>query len=752
LDKIEVLTPKAETILGILNDIQKTAATHKDGPLVVFAGAGSGKTRIITSRIALLMESGVRPPQILAVTFTNKAAAEMRERVAALTPQGAGCHIGTFHSSCAKWLREFAPELGFSSDFTIYDDKDTLSAIKSILKEFNVTAEDEASATDYKSAISKAKTFAWSPADAEKYAEQYSGIFPKLGVQVYKRYQEILAASNAMDFGDLLLNMLLLLKRNEGVRRILQRRYSYVMVDEYQDTNPTQFELISYLVNDRKNLFVVGDDDQSIYSWRGADPTNILEFGKHYPGAVTVNLEQNYRCTKNIVTAASSMIANNKQRAEKTLWTDNEKGDQIGFVLEYSGEMEAWSVIDHIKNEEKQFSYTDFAIFYRTNAQSRQMEEVLRREQIPYRIYGSLRFYDRAEIKDILAYLRLCLNPNDDVAFNRIVNVPARGIGAKAQSQILENARKKQISMLEMARTMVSEKIPRLSGKLAVFIKIIDSIRNEIKEASLEEVVQIVLNQTDYKSYIEKKFPDQMIDKIANIHEIAAALSDHQESNKGASLSDWMQDVSLVGSEEQSEAGVTLMTLHSAKGLEFKRVFIIGVEDNLLPHSNSMDNEFDIEEERRLLYVGVTRAREKLTLLCAQKRRVYNNWMANPPSRFLSEIPSELFDSVISSVVNSTQASNQPAYQNGNSKSTSDHDSNYSHGYNQEENYQQESSSSQLIEGVVVSHPTYGKGTIEAMESEFGVHKATVNFNEWGKRKVSCSQLEANECHYDFDI
>jgi DNA helicase-2/ATP-dependent DNA helicase PcrA len=489
--------------------------------------------------------------------------------------------------------------------------------------------------------------------------------------------------------------------------------------------------LISYLVNESRNLFVVGDDDQSIYSWRGADPSNILEFGSHYQGAVKIALEQNYRCTGHIVNAASALISHNKARAEKTLWTENLDGDPIGYVLEYDGEMEAWTVIDLMKNEGKRFSYSDIAIFYRTNAQSRQMEEILRREKIPYRIYGSLRFYDRAEIKDILSYIRVALNPNDDVSFNRVINMPARGIGPKAQSELADRASTEKMSLLAMSRIIADESATRISSKLKAFIGIIDGLVADFQRLPLPEVVQAVLNRTDYKSYVEKKFPDQIQDKIANIHEIAAALADYVEKSESPSLSGWMQDISLSGSEDESKAGVTLMTLHSAKGLEFKRVFIVGVEDNLLPHSNSMNDHFDLEEERRLLYVGMTRAKEKLTLLSAQKRRVFNNWMANRPSRFLKEIPDVHMESR-----NQSLSAAAPMVKNGGPLASP----------------REAHDAEEVVEGATVRHPTYGRGVIERVEDEYGIYKATVEFRDFGKRKVNCSQLESQEVTYDFDV
>lgn len=734
----EIRTTKAETILSGLNEAQRKASLHKEGPLVVFAGAGSGKTRIITSRIALLIESGVRPSQILAVTFTNKAAQEMKERVLGMSNQGDRVWIGTFHSTCARWLREFAPELGFSSDFTIYDDKDSVSAIKNVLKSMNLkTTEDKISANDYKAAIATAKTHAWLPHEAEKASQAYPWVFPFMGVEVYKRYQELLAQCNAMDFSDLLLNMLLLLKRNEGVRDILQKRHPYILVDEYQDTNRTQFELISYLINDKKNLFVVGDDDQSIYSWRGADPSNILEFTKQYPDAVEINLEQNYRCTGHIVNAASALIANNKTRADKTLWTANDDGEQITFHYEYDGEMEAWAIVDQIVKELKTYPYEDVAIFYRTNAQSRQIEDALRREGIPYQIFGSLRFYDRAEVKDILSYIKLIHNEKDDIALTRIINTPTRGIGKKAVETISEKAEENKVSMLEACRILAIEKGFRPAVKVKHFLSIIDNIKKEMEKSPISEVVGIILKYTDYKLHIEKKFPEQAIDKIANIHELGAALADYEEEKPEASISQWLQDVSLLGSEEQSEGGVSLMTLHSAKGLEFNRVFLTGLEEGLIPHTNSMDNEEEFEEERRLLYVGITRAKKKLSLTCAQKRRVFNVWMANQPSRFLREIPNKHFANLDGNITD-TKAS-YPYAKNDEPNCTEDTNSSAP-------------GSSDLYEGVYVSHPTYGKGTVAKLENEFGVQKATVEFNDFGKRKVNATQLTSQEATYSYDV
>lgn len=692
--------------LKSLNDIQRQAVLHPGGPMVIFAGAGSGKTRVITTRIAYLISRGARPSSILAVTFTNKAAREMRERLVHLGGGGHLAHVATFHAACTRWLREFASEIGFTSDFTIYDDKDAQGAIKAIAKEMNIDI-DEHSPADYRAAINRAKMYGWLPADVDARPHETAKLFPPLGARVYRRYQEYLAACNAMDFNDLLMNMLLLLRNNLDVRGVLQRRYHHILVDEYQDTNPTQFAIINLLLGTERNLCVVGDDDQSIYSWRGADPSNILNFKQHFPGAEEVRLEQNYRCTGNIVKAASAVVQVNKQRAAKILWTDNAAGEKIRHTTEYDGEMEAYKVVEQIQDEVRQFGYEDIAIFYRTNAQSRSLEDALRRSRVPYRIYGSLRFYDRQEIKDVLAYFRLLVNPHDDMAFRRCVNVPTRGFGKTALEQIEARAQKERISLWEMSGIMADEGIARLSGKLGSFRKMMDKIKVDLAAAPLNRALEVLITAIQYTKYLEKKFPQEATDKIGNVQELGAAMSDYETEVPEANLTDWLRDTALSGSEKESDGGVCLMTLHSAKGLEFPRVYITGLEDGLLPHMRhyDKDNNADMEEERRLFYVGLTRAQKKVSLSSAKKRRVFNQWMANPPSRFLAEIPRELLDS---------GSAPSPARTQKNS----------------------------LLIGASVFHPTYGKGTIEDVQSDFEPVRATVNFLEFGKRRVTMSQLQ----------
>jgi DNA helicase-2/ATP-dependent DNA helicase PcrA len=721
---------RADAILAGLNDVQRQAASHRDGPLVVFAGAGSGKTRIITHRIAWLIEQGVHPWEILAVTFTNKASQEMRQRVEDLTPLGKRVLIATFHSACARWLREFAAELGYTSDFTIYDDSDQMSALKTILKEMNVKLDDQITAQEYKSAINKMKTMAIMPSD-ERLGREYGDMMPPAGVQVYQRYQEYLAGCNAMDFGDLIMNVLLLLRRNVKVRDILQRRYRYILVDEYQDTNRTQFELISRLCEKHRNLFVVGDDDQSIYSWRGAVPSNIIDFDKVYPDAKKITMEQNYRCTSNIVDAANAMIGNNKYRVPKRLFTENPPGDLINYRLETDNEIEAWWVVDSIKAEQARFDKRDIAIFYRTNSQSRMMEDALRRENMPYQIYGTVRFYDRAEIKDLMAYVRCLVNPADDISTLRILNVPPRGIGEKAEDTVAAEAARRGQPVMKTIEAMVQENTPKLGAKLKGFLDVLNKIRQPVLEGPIEEALEAILDATDYVAYVHKKFPEQAVDKVENIHELGAALADFAGAYPDSTIAEWLQSVTLSSEESENKGGVSLMSLHMAKGLEFPRVYIIGVEEGLLPHRNSMDDPETLEEERRLFYVGMTRAKERLSLVGAYRRRTYNTWGANRPSRFLTEIPTQHFEPATEAETSFMRSAyGSEAYASDTSAMTYDYDDADGSG-----------GARVLSVGQSVRHPTYGKGNVEQILEEFGQTKAVVRFHEFGLRKVAAHHL-----------
>lgn len=668
-----------------------------------------------------MIEQGVPPREILAVTFTNKAAGEMRERVESLIPEGKKCLIATFHSACTRFLREFAEELGFERDFTIYDQQDALGALKAVIAESKLEI-GENSLDDYHSAISRAKTRGIHSSDALQLTGMDARVFPPFGAEIYDRYQAYLAKCNAMDFGDLILNLLLLLRQNSKVRGILQSRFSHVLVDEYQDTNPTQFELISYLIARTNNLFVVGDDDQSIYSWRGATPSNIIEFRRLFPGSHHIKLSQNYRCTKNIVGAASALIRHNITRVEKDLWTENEAGDFIEFSQEPDGSIEAMAVVDSINREIRQFPYSQIAVFYRTNSQSRQLEEAFIRANVPYRVFGSLKFYERMEIKDILAYIRFLANSRDDVSFRRLVNTPPRGLGDAAVAQIASVAMTKNVSMFEAAKYLVESKAPRISAKLAPFVELISDLQLQVPRLILSDLLAEILDRIDYRSYLRKRFSDQYSDKVENIHELGTSIAEFCQKRPSDNLVDWLQSIALVSAEEEAVDGVNLMTLHMAKGLEFKRVYLVGVEDGLIPHRSSMDSASELEEERRLLYVGMTRAREKLSLFCAAQRRNFDQFVANRPSRFLREIPTEYFEPL-------AIAENTSRQQRGNYNPDPEND-----GYTYD--YTEVPDNNDVITGSCVIHLTYGNGVVREIIAEFGKQKAVVDFGRFGAKKV----------------
>lgn len=719
-------------LLDRLNPSQREAATHRDGPAVVFAGAGSGKTRIITTRIAWLIQQGVSPWQILALTFTNKAAGEMRERVLTLSPVADKALISTFHSACARWLREFAPELGFTSDFTIYDDADQTSVLKKIIQRGEIRLDKDTSVAEFRQAINHAKTLGLFPSDRETHKSQFRDFMPVGGVDVYAAYQETLALANSMDFGDLIMNMILLMRANERVRRLMQDRYQYILVDEYQDTNKPQIELLRLLADKHHNLFVVGDDDQSIYSWRGAVPANIIDFDKLYSSVRVCKLEDNYRCTATIVNASAALVANNKKRADKTLRTDNPQGELIDFRYETDGEFESWWVAESIKKEVTQYPFEKVAIFYRTNSQSRLLEDALRKEKIPYRIYGTVRFYDRVEVKDVMAYIKLIVNPRDDVSFLRALNTPSRGLGDTAAETISAWAREKGVSAYEAAREIAAAGLPRISSKLSGFINLMESLKNQLTSSPVSQFLETLIEKIEYFAYLAKKYPDQSEDKQDNVMELATAIAEFVDSNPGLTLSDWLQSVMLASDVEGDETGVTMMTLHMAKGLEFDRVFLVGLEDGLLPHFNSCDDKLTLEEERRLLYVGMTRAKKKLSLSAAYMRRTYGQVQANAVSRFLREIPSKYVNLL------TPPGGDGPTHDASESRSAKHmaDDAQY-YDYVDEEG----ESSGFLEPGSVVRHPTYGAGTVEQIETNYGRPKVLVRFQDIGLRRVEAHHL-----------
>jgi DNA helicase-2/ATP-dependent DNA helicase PcrA len=705
-------------VLSVLSDRQRQAALHRDGPLVVFAGAGSGKTRVITSRIAQLVGSGVPPWNILAVTFTNKAAAEMRDRLLSMCPEADACFVSTFHSACARWLREFGNQLGFSGDFLIYDDADASSAIKVVLQKMTSTEDAAKLLPEMKSFIHDVKTAGLFPGDVERLQGQMSVDVPDGGVRVYKAYQEYLAQCNAMDFNDLLLNMLLILRSSKVVKDVLQKRYRYVLVDEYQDTNRAQFELIGHIVEESRNLFVVGDDDQSIYSWRGATPSNIIDFERHYPDAKRVILEENYRSSANIVEAAAAMISNNINRVAKVSKTSNEAGELIELHQDADGEMEAWWVADSIRRESRTYPYDDVAIFYRTNAQSRLIEDALRHQNIPYQIFGAVKFYDRVEIKDLMAYLRLLVNPLDDVSFRRVVNIPARGIGDKAVADLQAHAAQIGQPLMNCAKALSVDSKSKIGRKFSSFVEIMGDIDQKAAKLPIADVVAYISKRIEYPEYLKKKYPDLYRDKIENVHELMSGIAQYAEKHPKAGLIDWLQAVSLVRDEsDELKPGVSLMTLHMAKGLEFNRVYILGVEEGVLPHKNNAEDLALLEEERRLFYVGMTRARQRLSLSCVNRRRNYNQVVENRPSRFIDEIPARFYEARETS----------PAVESNG----------YSYDYSDDVDHRE------FIIGDTVVHAAFGRGTVEEIDRSGNAVRVLVNFWDFGRRKVSLMQLQS---------
>ena len=631
-----------------LNPPQKEAVLHAEGPLLILAGAGSGKTRVITHRIAHLIHNcGVRPWHILAVTFTNKAAREMAERVQRLLGGGDTPLIATFHAACGRILRREIHHLGYQSSFAIYDDRDSERLLKDVLKEMNLD-EKKFSPKAVGARIDDYKNRGLFPGDIDSVAT--GDIYNAKIVQIYAAYQGRLKKCNALDFGDMMIQTVRLLSDFPEVRRQYQERFQYIMVDEYQDTNPVQYNLIRLLAGERRNLCVVGDDDQSIYSWRGADIRNILEFEKDFPGVRVVRLEQNYRSTSTILKAAGEVVSQNYGRKGKTLWTENPEGEKIRYERVESDREEARFVCREINRlRSTGLPLEEIAVFYRTNAQSRLVEEALVGDALPYHIVGGVRFYARMEVKDILAYLRVLDNPADEVSLKRIINVPARGIGTSTVDRVAELAGREEVTFSEALGLAGSGGLlaagPR--GKVAAFAALLEHFREQSGSIGLPQLAQTVMQESGYLARLKESRDEDDAERLENLEQLLVAMEEFCEKNPGAGLSEYLEQVSLVSDLEQGESGkpsVTLMTLHAAKGLEFKAVFMIGMEERLFPHIRALDDLDGMEEERRLCYVGMTRARERLYLLNARRRYLFGQEQSNLPSRFLKDIPGELLD------------------------------------------------------------------------------------------------------------
>lgn len=750
------------SIYDTLNEPQREAVLHTDGPLLILAGAGSGKTRVLTHRIAYLIdERGVNPWNILAITFTNKAAEEMRQRVDSLVNFGAeSIWVSTFHSACVRILRRFIDRLGYDNRFTIYDTDDQKTLMKEVCRKVDIDTKVYKE-RNLLAAVSSAKNEMILPDEFELNA---GGDFGQLKIaKVYREYEAQLKANNALDFDDLLVKTVQLLETQPDVLEYYQERFRYIMVDEYQDTNTVQFRLVRLLAGKYRNLCVVGDDDQSIYKFRGANIRNILDFEHEFPDAHVVRLEQNYRSTGNILNAANGVIRNNRNRKEKTLWTDNGDGEKIQLRQFDTAFDEAEYIAEDIKKEVQEgASYNDSAVLYRTNAQSRLFEEKFIAMNIPYKIVGGINFYARREIKDLLAYLKTVDNGQDDLAVRRIINVPKRGIGLTTINRIQESADERGIGFYEAL--LAPELIPgvgRSVSKLDSFAALIEYFKGQTEKESITDLLREIIEKTGYVESLEAEDKVEAESRIENIDELvnkaAAYEEDCQDRGEEASLSGFLEEVALVAdidSLDEDQDYVVLMTLHSAKGLEFPHVYLAGMEDGLFPSYmtiTSDDNE-DLEEERRLCYVGITRAEEKLTLTCARRRMVRGETQFNKMSRFIKEIPMELIDTGNRKIEEGTQIPVQNTYSHAKeafrarpfaSQFSASQSSGKTTGKQPFSSLQKgsqilagKSGSLSYQVGDRVRHTKFGEGTVLEIKEGGRDYEVTVEFDSAGVRKM----------------
>ena len=635
-----------------LNKQQQEAVKHTEGPLLIMAGAGSGKTRVLTHRIAYLMdEKGVSPRNILAITFTNKAAREMRDRVAKLVgPDGQHMWVSTFHSMCVRILRRDIDRIGYNRNFSILDSSDQLSVVKQVLKNLNIDVKK----FDPRAMLGQISAAKNELITVEAYQEQAANFYDRQVGRVYEQYQKILRKNQSLDFDDLIMQTIHLFKRVPEVLEYYQRRFQYIHVDEYQDTNHAQYYLVKQLASRFQNLCVVGDSDQSIYRWRGADISNILSFEKDYPAARTILLEQNYRSTKFILQAANKVIENNPGRKPKKLWTENIEGQKIYYYQGATEQDEAFFITDKIQEltRENDFSPSQIAILYRTNAQSRAIEDAFMKSGTAYQMVGGTRFYDRKEIKDMIAYLRLITNPDDDISFERVVNEPKRGIGKTSIERLQAYAAEHDLSLYETVKevdfTGVSKRAAIALDKFATLIR---NLHQQQEFLTATDMVEQVLERTGYEEMLENERTIEAQSRLENLEEFKTVTKNFEEKTEDKTLISFLTDLALIADidnvdeeDPDFEEKVVLMTLHSAKGLEFPVVFLIGMEENVFPHSRSMFDDEEMEEERRLAYVGITRAEQRLFLTHAKMRTLYGRTNMNPISRFIDEIPEELLE------------------------------------------------------------------------------------------------------------
>ena len=733
------------SVYDTLNDKQKEAVFHTEGPLLILAGAGSGKTRVLTHRIAYLMEEKqVKPWNILAITFTNKAAGEMRERVDKLVGEAAGSvWVSTFHSACVRILRRNIGWIGFDTNFAIYDAEDQKTLMKNVCKQLQVDTKLYKERT-LLSVISAAKD---ELVDPQEFALQAQGNFRQETIaRVYAEYQRQLKSSNALDFDDLIMKTVELFQANSDILDEYQERFRYIMVDEYQDTNTAQFKLVSLLAAKYRNLCVVGDDDQSIYKFRGANIQNILGFEKTFPDATVIKLEQNYRSTQNILNAANSVISHNERRKEKKLWTANGEGDKVrvrNFMTAFDeAEIIAGEIAAKVRKGEAQ--YGDFAILYRTNAQSRMFEEKFLLANIPYKIIGGVNFYARKEIKDLLAYLKTIDNARDDIAVRRILNVPKRGIGATTISRVQEYAVANQISFYE-ALSEIS-RIPgggRAAAKIESFVTLIRTLRTQEDYFGVQELLQEVIDRTGYVKELEAEDTEESRARIENIDELINKAASYEESAEEPSLEGFLSEVALVADIDSMDDGtgrVIMMTLHSAKGLEFPQVYLTGMEDGLFPSYMSVDSEDPdaLEEERRLCYVGITRAMQKLTLTSAKRRMTHGETHYNRPSRFLNELPEELLKKEKRDEIKEKEnLEPKPRVQTSFMQAKSIFQTKaYDSVFDLKKGMPAKAGSLDYAVGDTVRHIKFGVGIVEKIQDGGRDYEVTVNFEKCGVKKM----------------
>lgn len=756
---------EADQILQGLNEVQQTAAKATDGPVMIVAGPGSGKTRTLTHRIAYLLATGrARPYQILSLTFTNKAAREMKERVEQLVgPEAArGIWMGTFHSTFARMLRIEAEALGLSKDFSIYDTDDGERVIRNLMKQLNIDSK-QFSPRAIRSQISSAKNQMVMP---HEYKRMAATRLQEQAARVYIPYEQILHRASALDFDDLLIRPIELFEAHPNVLEKYQHKWRYIHIDEYQDTNHAQYLLTNKLAAAHENLCVVGDDAQSIYAFRGADIANILSFKRDYPKATTIRLEQSYRSTQKILKLADSIIGHNEDQLEKTLWTENPEGEPILLVESISEKDEAQKIERRIRDIEVRtaYRYKDFAILYRTNAQSRSFEDALRRGNIPYRVVGGMSFYQRREIKDVLAYLRLLVNPNDVASLRRVINYPTRGIGQKTQEQVFSFAERMSMPLWEVMHMLdqagLNKRSQSLVGKFAVMI---EKYRKMMETQPPDEVARELIKEAGVLSDLRDEGTQEGLVRWENVQELINAIAEfRQQEGENGSLSEFLQQVSLFTDQDRDnddDDRVTLMTLHASKGLEFEVVFIAGLEEGLFPLANASQDRKDLEEERRLFYVGATRAKTHLLLSYARSRFRYGEHSASMRSRFLEEIDSSVIRTEAGESF--SQKSDRFKLRDGNTFSYDQLDPNY---YKQSLSQQKKRISppkrktitqpvekveasgrrivydegeGQIVPGVVVEHDTFGQGKVLAMEGQGQNVKATVFFKSVGQKKLA---------------